>query len=1642
MALTEIRSIFKLLLMSALFVLVGCQSQMQVSASKILSIPDLLDPDVTIDVATTQTIGVCSFVATPDPYNAAGFSYKILFSEEISPSTFDVSDITNTGTGVVSWSLQNCGDNKTFQLSALSITSDGTMIPEIASGVVKDLSDNDNDASSSTDNSITIDRNLPSVTIEQAITQTVGSCSFTLITEPATVVGFSYRVTFSKSIIPTSFTTSDISNSGTGGSSSLVWSLQNCGDNKNFKLVATDVHGNGTIIPNLLAGLVVDSANNTNLVSTSVDHSIAFQKAGWYQEAYLKAPNANASDNFGYVVAIDGDTAVVNSPQESSNQTTITNGSTASTNNSMFSSGAIYVFKRTGTTWAQEAYIKAPSPDSQDFFGGWNNDGAVSISKDTIVTMASSEDSNLTTITNGTTASANNTAANSGAGYIFRRTGVNWAQEAFIKASNSEAGDTFGSNVSISGDTAAISSTESSNQNFITNGATSSSNNSYPGSGAVYIYKRTGTTWAQEAYIKAGNAESGDYFGEKISLDGDTLAVSATREDSNETTISNGSYTSVNNSKTDSGAVYVFKRSGSSWYQEAYLKASNADENDEFGYNVSISGDLLAVSSLSEDSNQTTITNGPTASSDNSSSMSGAAYIFKRTAGIWVQEAYIKASNSVASSIFPYSLRLSGTTLVASSMFDKSNQTTITNDSTSSTDTSVFSSGAVFVYNRGNNGWYQEAYIKAGNAIANSSYGFSVGISGDTIIVGNSADSSTQTTITNGTTTPVNSGSSSSGAAYIYRNTTRLFEPASLMATASSTNSVQLSWAAAGAKAVGFKIAYALGLTAPANCQSGTVVDVGNVNSYILSSLAGGKKYSFRICSYDSAGNLSLGLTSVFQTTIYSPEVANLSATPDSLAQITINWSSGGGATAGYKLAWQLGSFPPNDCSSGTIVDLGTSTSYAISNLSYLTLVGVRVCSYTSSGDVSVGLTLTAESLSAPEPTNLYITSTATSSAVVHWTSGGGVTTGFRLAWAAGRVAPANCQIGTNINLGNVTSYTVTGLTEAQQISVRICSYQVSGADISRGKTVIGSTFQNGWYQEAYIKASNNDANQKLGYTVTIDGDTLVTGAPWESSNQSTITNGLTSSTDKSNPSSGAAYVYKRTGNTWIQQAYIKAVNNGAGDFFGGSVSISRDTMVVGAMYESSNQTTITNGATATSDNSTLSSGAVYVYKRTGSNWAQEAYIKAVNNNASDYFGYVVKNYGDTILVTTPYEDSNQSTITNGTTASADNSKTSSGAAYVYKRTGVAWAQEAFIKAANVHLADNYGLSSAIHRDTLAVGAYAETSAQTTITNGTTASTDTTKIQAGAVYVYKRTGVTWAQQAYIKPSNTNNNQFFGFGVALHNDTLAVGAYNENSNQTTITNGATASTDVSASGSGAIYVFARTGTTWAQTAYIKAFNSELYGNFARTVAISGNTIVAGRDRDSSSSTTITTGAAPVVDSNVSWSGAALVYVRNGSTWSHEAYIKSINAFASDGLGVVAISGDTIAVGVSLEDGSQSYITNGTSAEMIRLATTSGAVYVYRNNARLFEVPDLWGSTAAGSITLNWFASGGTTTGYTLAYQTGATAPATCALGTVSHMGNVLTHTESSLTAATTYSFRVCSEDGSTTSEGTTLTLTTP
>ncbi|MBK8171863.1 MAG: integrin [Sandaracinaceae bacterium] len=411
----------------------------------------------------------------------------------------------------------------------------------------------------------------------------------------------------------------------------------------------------------------------------------------WRQQAYIKTSNSEAGDGFGAIGAValsgDGSTLVVGAISEDSAASGVGGDQTS---NSATSAGAVYVFTRTADSWSQQAYIKASNPDSQDLFG---RRVAVSADGDTVAVGTEYESSNATGVGG---IQSDNTSLGAGAVYVFARVGTAWSQEAYVKASNTDANDGFGTSVSLSGDGNLLAVGAPGEDGAGTGLGGTDSDDSFTGAGAAYLFERVAHSWTQTAYVKASNTSSVDAFGSSIAIasDGHTLVVGAQTED--------GASQGINGNQSVrgafySGAAYIFAQSGSTWVQQAYVKASNAEGMDLFGKAVSISADgsTVLVSTSREGSSAVGI-NGD--ESDNSAVQSGAVYLLQRVGSAWTQEAYLKASNSEAGDQFA-AIGISGDahTIVVGAVSEDSAATGVAGDQTSNAQTD---SGAAYVFAR------------------------------------------------------------------------------------------------------------------------------------------------------------------------------------------------------------------------------------------------------------------------------------------------------------------------------------------------------------------------------------------------------------------------------------------------------------------------------------------------------------------------------------------------------------------------------------------------------------------------------------------------------------------------------------------------------------------------------------------------------------------------------------------------------------------------------------------------------------------------------------------------------------------------------------------------------------------------------
>ena len=365
------------------------------------------------------------------------------------------------------------------------------------------------------------------------------------------------------------------------------------------------------------------------------------------------------------------------------------------------------------------------------------------------------------------------------------------------------------------------------------------------------------------------------------------------------------------------------------------------------------------------------------------------------------------------------------------------------------------------------------------------------------------------------------------------------------------------------------------------------------------------------------------------------------------------------------------------------------------------------------------------------------------------------------------------------------------------------------------------------WSQEAMLKASNFGSSDTFGSSVDIFDDTVVVGAPLEDSDSTGNGDSLAES--------GAVYIFKRTGTTWAQQAMLKASNADSNDNFGSSVSISADKIAIAATGEDSSGTGIF--ASPLTNNILTDSGAVYIYTRTGETWNNTAFIKTETSVVSQKFGYDLSLYGDTLVVSTPFNNSDSTGVYIDESSGSNGGAINSGAVYVFDFSTGNWLAEAFIKASNTESGDNFGQSVALYNDTIVVGAKQESS------NSTAADGDESNNNAsgaGAAYVFVKQGSNWSQQAYLKASRVNANDNFGFAVDVFMDSIIVGSYQEDSNATGVNGNELDNTSPS---SGAAYIFTRNDNHWNLQAYLKASNTNIQDFFGSSVSVQYDTFIA-------------------------------------------------------------------------------------------------------------------------------------------------------------------------------------------------------
>lgn len=295
-------------------------------------------------------------------------------------------------------------------------------------------------------------------------------------------------------------------------------------------------------------------------------------------------------------------------------------------------------------------------------------------------------------------------------------------------------------------------------------------------------------------------------------------------------------------------------------------------------------------------------------------------------------------------------------------------------------------------------------------------------------------------------------------------------------------------------------------------------------------------------------------------------------------------------------------------------------------------------------------------------------------------------------------------------------------------------------------------------------------SNCGLGHSVDLDGDTAVVGVPHPGAG------GVT----------GHAVVYRKSNGTWIQEADLVPSDGTTGNYFGMSVGISGDTIVVGA------SSSYIQGQSA--------AGAAYVFQRSGSTWTEQQKLFASDFLQGAEFGWSVGISGSTLLVGAP-----QATYAN------DGGR---GAAYVYQKSGSSWVFLTKLAGVGTTIGARNGSSVAIDGDRLVIGA------RTTFEDGGTT------IGTGSGYVFLRTGGVWTQEAKLQSSSYVAWALLGTSAAIDGTRVVLGAVGEDFNE------------------GAAYVFDRVGASWVQKARLTGLGTDAPDGFGFGVGVSESTVVVG------------------------------------------------------------------------------------------------------------------------------------------------------------------------------------------------------
>jgi hypothetical protein len=334
--------------------------------------------------------------------------------------------------------------------------------------------------------------------------------------------------------------------------------------------------------------------------------------------------------------------------------------------------------------------------------------------------------------------------------------------------------------------------------------------------------------------------------------------------------------------------------------------------------------------------------------------------------------------------------------------------------------------------------------------------------------------------------------------------------------------------------------------------------------------------------------------------------------------------------------------------------------------------------------------------------------------------------------------------------------------------------------DVVGGQSGSGNVFVRSgtrWVEQQHLIPDDPATGDQFGNAVAISGDTIVVGSHAD---------------DDDGNGSGSAYVFVRppvNGTTWTLQQKLTALDAEPQDEFGGSVSVSGDTIVVGAVMD---------------DAGGIAAGAAYVFVRNGTSWSQQQKLTAIDTGVLDEFGTSVAVSGETVVVGSQFDDDMGG---------------QSGSAYVYVRDGSSWSHQQKLTASDGAFDDRFGRRVAITGETIVIGAQHD---------------DDAGSSSGSAYVFERSADRWSEKQKLTASDAAGSDQFGCSVSISGDRILVGAFGNE--------------DAPFSNTGSAYLFVRDGALWDELQKLTASDAEGEDQLGLSVSISGDVAVLGAPAD--------------------------------------------------------------------------------------------------------------------------------------------------------------------------------------------------